>query len=66
LSSNLAHLAGQFLLDIVSPHGTAWTQRVRTIPQTGQLLAPFSNQSGEPEQLRLEFEDFAFFAFHDS
>ncbi len=65
LFPNLAHLAGQLLLDMVSPHGATRTQRVRTILQAGQLLAPFSNQGGKPEQLRLQFEDFAFFAFHD-
>jgi hypothetical protein len=50
---------------MVSPDGTTGTRRVRTILQAGQLLAPFSNQAGKPEQLRLELENFAFFAFHD-
>jgi hypothetical protein len=64
LLPDLEHLAGQFLLDMVSPDGATWTQRVGTILQAGQLLAPFSNQAGKPEQLRFQFEDFAFFAFH--
>jgi hypothetical protein len=64
LFANLADLDGEFLLDLVSPDGPTGTQRVRTILQAGQLVAPFSNQAGKPEQLRLQFENFAFFAFH--